>query len=95
MIRERGLSIDAQASALVDWPWPLRVFTLGHFRVVKNGKPIIFSGKAQRRPFDLLKALIAYGGSNVSVERVTEALWPRVDGDSAHRSFTAALCCRE
>jgi len=48
-------------------------------------------GKAQRRPLELLKALIAYGGTQVSESRLTDALWPRVDGDSAHRSFTSAL----
>ena len=35
--------------------------------------------------------LIAYGGEQVSESRVTDALWPRIDGDSAHRSFTSTL----
>lgn len=91
LIRERGLALDAFHSALLDWPWPLRVFSLGQFRVLKNGEPIAFAGKAQRRPFDLLKVIIACGGRDVSEERVTEALWPRIDGDSAHRSFTTTL----
>src|SRR5205814_8423229 len=49
------------------------------------------SGKAQRRRLDLLKVLISYGGEQVSESRITDALWPRIDGDSAHRSFTSAL----
>jgi DNA-binding SARP family transcriptional activator len=48
-------------------------------------------GKAQRRPLELLKLLIACGGEQVPESRVTDALWPRIDGDSAHRSFTSAL----
>jgi two-component SAPR family response regulator len=48
-------------------------------------------GKAKRRPLELLKLLIAYGGEQVSESRVTDALWPRIDGDSAHRSFTSTL----
>jgi hypothetical protein len=91
LIHERTLALDAYTSALLDWPWPLRVCALGQFRVLKNGDPIVFSGKAQRRPFDLLKVVIAYGGRDVSEDRVTEALWPRIDGDSAHRSFTSTL----
>ena len=91
LIAERGLALDASTSALLDWPWPLRVCSLGQFRVLKNGEPIAFTGKAQRRPFDLLRVVIAYGGRDVSEERVTEALWPRIDGDSAHRSFTTTL----
>jgi LuxR family transcriptional regulator, maltose regulon positive regulatory protein len=91
LIRERGLAMDASQAALIDWPWPLRVQTLGPFRLLKNGVAVVFSGKAQRRPLDLLKVVIASGGRGVSTERVTEALWPRVDGDSAHRSFTTTL----
>ena len=91
LIRARGLVLDARQSALVDWPWPLKVQTLGQFRVHKNGEAISFTGKAQRRPLELLKVVIAFGASDVSEERVVEALWPRVDGDSAHQSFTSTL----
>ena len=91
IIRERGLKLDATRAGLLDWPWPLRARTLGHFRVFKGSAPIAFTGKAQRRPLELLKVVIAYGGRDVSEERVTEALWPRIDGDSAHRSFTTTL----
>ena len=45
----------------------------------------------QRRPLELLQVLVAHGGERVPEERVTEALWPRIDGDSAHRSFTSTL----
>jgi ATP/maltotriose-dependent transcriptional regulator MalT len=91
LIEERSLQLDATSSALLNWPWPVRVQTLGQFRVTKNGEPISFTGKAQRRPLDLLKVVIAYGGRDVSEERVVEALWPRIDGDSAHRSFATTL----
>ena len=91
LIDERSLQLDAYSSALLNWPWPLRVQTLGQFRVSKDGEPIAFTGKAQRRPLDLLKVVIAYGGRDVSEERVVEALWPRIDGDSAHRSFATTL----
>ncbi len=91
LIRERSLQLDAAHSALLNWPWPLRVQTLGQFRVFRNGEPIAFTGKAQRRPLDLLKVVIAFGGRDVSEERVVEALWPRIDGDSAHRSFATTL----
>jgi DNA-binding SARP family transcriptional activator len=58
---------------------------------MKEGGWISFSGKAQRRPLDLLKVIVACGGREVSEERVIEALWPRIDGDSAHQSFTITL----
>ena len=91
LIDERSLQLDAASAALLNWPWPLRVQTLGQFRVFKGGEPIAFTAKAQRRPLDLLKVVIAYGGRDVSEERVVEALWPRIDGDSAHKSFATTL----
>jgi DNA-binding SARP family transcriptional activator len=67
------------------------VQTFGGFRLLRHGEPLPATGKAQRRPLDLLKLLIACGGEQVSEARITDALWPRIDGDSAHRSFTSAL----
>jgi LuxR family transcriptional regulator, maltose regulon positive regulatory protein len=91
IVRARSLQLDASQAALADWPWPFRVHALGPFKLLRNGAALVFSGKAQRRPLDLLKVVIAHGGRDVSEERVTEALWPRIDGDSAHRSFTTTL----
>jgi ATP/maltotriose-dependent transcriptional regulator MalT/DNA-binding SARP family transcriptional activator len=91
LVRQRGLALDASRDALAGWPWPYRAHTLGAFRVLKNGAPLTFSGKAQKRPLEMLKVIIARGGREVSEEHVTEAMWPRIDGDSAHRSFTTTL----
>jgi ATP/maltotriose-dependent transcriptional regulator MalT/DNA-binding SARP family transcriptional activator len=91
LVRQRGLALDASRHALAGWPWPYRVHTLGAFRLLRNGAPVTFSGKAQRRPLEMLKVIVARGGRDVSEEHVTEAMWPRIDGDSAHRSFTTTL----
>ena len=91
LIQRRGLKPPSPAAAGENWPWPLKIYTFGRFKLLKDGQPLTFSGKAQRRPLELLKALIAYGGERVKEEQITEALWPRIDGDSAHRSFTTTL----
>jgi DNA-binding SARP family transcriptional activator len=91
VIRRCDLMLDASRHALAGWPWPYRVHTLGSFRLLRNGAALAFAGKAQRRPLEMLKVLIARGGREVGEERVTEAMWPRIDGDSAHRSFTTTL----
>jgi hypothetical protein len=90
LIKQRALAPKA-ASGGESWPWTFRVYTLGNFRLLRHDEPLGGSGKAQRRPLELLKFLIAHGGEQVSESRVTDALWPRIDGDSAHRSFTSAL----
>jgi len=91
IIRRLGLTLDAACFALAAWPWPFKVHTLGTFRLLHDNAPMVSVGKAQKRPLDLLKVLIAHGGREVSEAHITEALWPRIDGDSAHRSFVSTL----
>ena len=91
IIRARGLALDSSRMGVSDWPWPFRITTFGQFQIMRRGEPVTFAAKAQRRPLDLLRVLIAYGGRDVGEEWITEALWPRIDGDSAHRSFTTTL----
>jgi DNA-binding SARP family transcriptional activator len=80
---------DAQWDA--EWPWPLRIHSLGHFELLRGGEPLRAAGKAQRKPLELLQLLIALGGEEVAETRLSEVLWPDADGDMAHRSFATNL----
>lgn len=92
LIRRRGLRPDAVAAARLEhWPWPLRLRTLGEFVIELDGQALGFSGKVQKRPLALLKALLAFGGRNVPEEQLAEALWPDAEGDDAHNAFTVTL----
>ena len=92
LIRRRALVPEQPPLGVEGWPWLYRVQTFGGFRLLRQDEPLgVGTGKAKRRPLELLKLLIAYGGEQVSESRVTDALWPRIDGDSAHRSFTSTL----
>jgi DNA-binding SARP family transcriptional activator len=50
-----------------------------------------FSGKVQRKPLHLLKALIALGSKEIKEEQLTDLLWPEADGDQAHSAYTTTL----
>jgi LuxR family transcriptional regulator, maltose regulon positive regulatory protein len=76
---------------LEEWPYPIKIYTLGRFEILRDDTPLAFSGKEQKKPLDLLKALIAFGGVEVPEERLTDALWPDADGDLAHKSFETTL----
>ena len=91
LIRRRRLAPPAEAMHLESWPFPVRVYTLGRFRVLVDGRPLEFSGKAQKKPLELLMALVAFGGREVSEQRLTEALWPEAEGDAAHQACAVAL----
>jgi DNA-binding SARP family transcriptional activator len=80
----RSASLNPQ---LDNWPWPLRINTLGRFELIIDGEPARFTGKVQQKPLALLKALIALGGRDIAEERLTDLLWPEADGDLAHKSF--------
>jgi len=91
IIRRRQLIPDEHPLHLENWPWALKIYTLGRFGLLKDGKPVRFTRKAQEKPLALLKALIAFGGREVHEEQITDALWPDADGDLAHKSFATTL----
>src|SRR4029077_12351618 len=79
-----SLEVDA-------WPRPIKIYSLGHFSVLKDGAPIRFARRTQKRPLELLQALIAFGGIEVAVSTLTEALWPDSEGDTAYHAFESVL----
>jgi len=84
-------ALVAPAGAGEAWPFRLRVHALGGFELVRDGQPMRFAGKAQQRPLDLLKLVVALGGEDVESAAVTAALWPDADGAAAKTSFDTAL----
>jgi DNA-binding SARP family transcriptional activator len=74
-----------------DWPYPVKVYTLGRFEILRNNEALVFSGKVQKKPLEMLKAVIAFGGTSVPAEQVTDTLWPDTEGDLARKSFEVTL----
>jgi len=87
IIHRYGYTPAHAAFAGEHWPWPLRIYTLGRFGVLVDGEAI----DADSRPFDLLKILLACGGRDVHVDKLTDVLWPESDGDQARASFKMTL----
>ncbi len=44
-----------------------------------------------RKPLELLQALIAFGGTEVSAGALIDALWPDSEGDAAYHALESAL----
>jgi DNA-binding SARP family transcriptional activator len=87
----RRIGIMPPSRLVEAWPWPVKVYTLGQFRVLVDDQPLTFSHKVPRKPFALLKTLIAMGAQEVRDERLMDALWPQEAGDAAHEAFHQAL----
>ena len=84
-------SLAAPADAAPAWPFRLRIKALGGFELNRDGQPMRFTGKAQQRPLDLLKLLVALGATDVDSQQLMAALWPDADGDAAKTSFDTTL----
>jgi ATP/maltotriose-dependent transcriptional regulator MalT/DNA-binding SARP family transcriptional activator len=91
LIRRNRLAPDPANPDLEQWPWPVKVHTLGRFGLLADDQPVEHGRKVQQKPLALLKALVALGGRGVPEGRLVEHLWPEADGDLAHNSFEVAL----
>lgn len=83
----RRLRLPAPATAGENWPWPLRIYTLGSFSLIANEVPVHFSRKTPKKPLALLKVLLAAGGQNVDIRKLCQKLWPDADDDIARDNF--------
>jgi LuxR family maltose regulon positive regulatory protein len=67
-----------------------RVHVLGRFRLLTGDAPIAIPPRL-RKPQELLQALIAFGGTEVSAGVLIDALWPDSEGDAAYHALESAL----
>ncbi len=92
LVRLLHLVPESSPSHLDDWPWPVRILTLGDFEILIDDQPLAFSAsRVPVKPIELLKALIALGGNEVAPEKLADMLWPESDGDAARRAFYTNL----
>src|SRR5258707_14335319 len=67
-----------------------RVHVLGRFRLLTGDTPITIPPRL-RKPQELLQALIAFGGTEVSAGVLIDALCPDSEGDAAYHALESAL----
>jgi two-component SAPR family response regulator len=89
LVRKRNLIPDTPPLECENWPWPVKIYTFGRFSLLDNDK--LLRGKAQKKPLDMLKAVIAMGGRDVSEQKITDALWPDAAGDTGSMLFKTTL----
>lgn len=87
----RSRDLKPSSPGVENWPWPIRIYTLGRFSVVIEDTPLGFPGKTQKKPLELLKAVLAQGGRSMDRGALTEWLWPGLEGDAGRNAFDLAL----
>jgi DNA-binding SARP family transcriptional activator len=91
LIRLRGLVPRNPPLDMEEWPWPVKVYTLGRFELHANGNPVLFSGKVQKKPLEMLKVLLALEGEESREGQIADLLWPEAEGDTARKSLKSTL----
>jgi LuxR family transcriptional regulator, maltose regulon positive regulatory protein len=89
LIAQRRLA--APAARPRRWPWPLRIFLLGEFRLERAGAPLALGAKVPSRALDILRVLAICKEQSCSLEQIGEWLWPDADGDQARAACEQAL----
>lgn len=90
-IRAQRLTPETPPLGVPGWPWPVEVRALGPLTVCLDGRELRGSGKAQMRPLDLLAALVAFGGRDVPMDRLVDALWPEAEGDAGRAAIDTTI----
>lgn len=91
LIKKFNLLPDQLAEQGAAWSRPVKIFTLGRFGLELEGNEVTFEGKTPKKPLELLKAISALGGKEVSEGRIIDSLWPEASGDLAYKAFEMAL----
>ncbi len=92
LIRSHDLQPPCPPLECENWPWAVKIYTLGRFSVVKEGKSLhTAGGKVHGKPLALLKALIAFGGREVGEVQLIDALWLDAEGDAGRQALRITL----
>ncbi|MEO5360802.1 MAG: hypothetical protein H7843_10215 [Nitrospirota bacterium] len=84
-------SITTDDHRIVSFPWELKIYTLGQFKILRDGNIVHFTGKPHRTPLTLLKAIISLGGKCVNSLELSDLLWAESDGDAAYSALYTTL----
>jgi DNA-binding SARP family transcriptional activator len=88
LIRHHGL--EPPPGDVPGWPWHVRIEALGSFQVYVDEQPLRLSAKTQRRPLNLLKALVLHP-RGCEIDVLIDRYWSDLDGDAARNAFDLAL----
>ena len=91
LIKKRGMVPPEEPHNPDLWPFPIKLYTFGRFSLLIDDKPVQFTNRGQKKPIELLKALIALGGRDVPQAEIIDLLWPDTEGDASYRSLITCL----
>jgi hypothetical protein len=90
LLRAHDIRPGPEALTLANWPWPVKVRTLGPLSVEVDGAPVCFGRKTPTVPLALLK-LLAASTEPLTAASLRSALWPGYPGEAHRGTLDTAL----
>ncbi len=88
---EKRVVLESSDSSVDSLNPVVDIRTFGKFCLTVDGQPIYDRLWKGRRSKELLKTIIALGGTKVSMEKISSLLWPDSDGDRGLNNLKMAL----
>jgi DNA-binding SARP family transcriptional activator len=88
-IRRRRLKPPARYAPA--WPWRVRIRALGPLEIECDDVPVRFGAKAQLKPLEVLKVLIAMPQHRADLQQLHSRLWPDATEDAAKAALEVAV----
>ena len=87
LIKRLELIPDESPFHYENWSWPLKIFTMGGFKIYRDGVHIELSRKAQYKPMELLQFLVVHYEKGAEVDQVSSVLWREASFEDAHQTL--------
>jgi LuxR family maltose regulon positive regulatory protein len=87
----RELAILPESPDVENWPWQIQLRLLGGFELQTLAAPQRSTGKAPRKPLEILKVLAVQPAGEMSAAGLAALLWPDAEGDAALESLEVTL----
>jgi DNA-binding SARP family transcriptional activator len=88
-IRRRGLEPPTRYAPA--WPWRVRIRALGPLEVECDDVPLRFGARAQLKPLEVLKVLVAMPSHRADAQQLQSWLWPEATEDAAKAALEVAV----
>ncbi len=90
-VKRRRLLPCPEARALEDWPWPVKILTMGGFSIILQDRPLPTSAKTPKKLLHLLQSLLTQPGCSANTTELMDSIWPDAEGDAAEQSLKNAV----
>lgn len=89
LIRKRALTPESIDTP--NWPWPIKIYTLGRFAIELDDVPVTFARKTPKKDLALLKLITAASAKGLAEAKIKDELWPEMDGDHSGNALKQSL----